>query len=409
MLSACDIHKQACQRDVAKIMACWRGDEPAQVPVDVVDAERFIAGKLSELDADPMSDGELTRLKALSLLRLMPKELSAQGVVRNKWKSVAAFYDSDSRRITVLDRGERLDEYVALLAHEFVHALQDHDEGRVFTSESDHSRDAELASAAMVEGEASLYQQLAWTAALGWKPSDIDWSQVFDQAKASAWSFALREESIYQRSRSHFAYVFGASYLSPAYFQAGPVEVRRVLDDLPTSTRRAMADYASQAPEFGWAEPLGDQAVPMLPGEYHLLTTDRMGAWLFANFLARWSGDGEPPAGELSASGWSGDSLSIFQSDAGNLSIFWRVRFEQPSLARQARAHLKLDDELFVKQEQRDLVFAANSGDESWSDLIASTLSWTAGPPPDSEADSARIARDGLVLCSPNKTLVSTH
>ena len=72
---------------------------------------------------------------SLSLLDLLPPQVTAREAGTDDVATrTAAFYSWEYRDVTIIDRGERMDsdESVAILAHEFVHALQDegHPAGR---------------------------------------------------------------------------------------------------------------------------------------------------------------------------------------------------------------------------------------------------------------------------------------
>jgi hypothetical protein len=390
-LESCDIREHGCQEQVAKTVACLRGSRAVTPRVDVVDADDFIDEQVKAADEEPLTDDLRAHYDALHLLRLMPADVEAGQLAEDEWDDVAAFFDSDTHRVTVLDRGVEMNSAgsVVLLAHELVHAQQSRETDDEFYLPVDDSRDASWAANAIVEGEATLYQDLADVYAYGFEPAELDWKRIFLDFESDSWIYASGERAIYERVDSSFSYAFGGAYLSAAYRKGGSAAVRKAVRDIPASTRELSAGYPRRAERFA-IESLDEVAIPMLPESYAYLTSDRAGAYLFESFLVRAEGRLRSLP-DLVGTGVTGDSLSTFRADEDQVAVFWRVRFEDEDHAMFIESRLKdLKASWVVKRDDRDLIVAAVS-DEALRDEIAGELTWGPAPEPAVDTDTPEV------------------
>lgn len=396
-LSSCDIREKSCQDSVAGVVACLRESRAVTPKVKVVDADRFIDEQADDADAEPFEDDRRDHYRALSLLRLMPAAASPGQLARNEWENVAAFFDTETHRVTVLDRGSALDDpgTLIVLAHELVHAQQSRETDDEFYEPSDDSRDAYWAASAIVEGEATLYQDLADLYGFGFEPEDADWKRIFAGFEANAWSAASREPAIYQRGDASFSYAFGGAFVNQAYFQGGNSAVRKVTRAVPPSTTAVAAGYRPKS-EVRDVESLEDVAIPMLPESFEYLSSERAGAFLFESFLVRVRGLVSPlPA--LRETGVVGDSLSTFRVAPDEVSAFWRVRFSTAEKAMAAEEQIPNQAGWVVRREHRELIIAAVS-DEALLGQIDADSSWGPAPEPEVEPDESD-PRAKRILC----------
>lgn len=384
-LESCDIRERSCQDSVAKVVACLRDSRAVTPRVQVVDADEFIDEQASQADQEPFDDDTRDHYRALSLFRLMPAKAEPGQLARDEWDDVAAFFDSETRRVTVLDTGTPLDDpgSVIVLAHELVHAQQSRETDDEFYLPADGSRDAYWAASAIVEGEATLYQDLADVYAYGFEPRELDWDRVFLNFESRVWLTASRERAIYERGESFFAYPFGGAYLSEAYFEGGNSAVRKVTRAVPASTLAVSEGYRPK-PKSPEVESLEDVAIPMLPESFALLGSERAGAYLFESFLVRAEEDvGFLP--ELRDTGVVGDSLSTFRVAPDQVSVFWRVRFETEDKATAVERRIPKERGWVLKRDDRDLIVAAVS-DDALKGQIDGDLAW--GPAPEPMVDT---------------------
>jgi hypothetical protein len=389
VLESCDIRERSCQDQVAKVVACLRGSRSVTPKVDVVDADDFIDERVKSADDEPLEDDVRAHYRALHLFRLMPADVEAGQLAEDEWDDVAAFFDSETHRVAVLDRGVALDSAssVSLLAHELVHAQQSRETDDEFYLPADDSRDASWAASAMVEGEATLYQDLGDVFAYGFDPEDLDWKRIFLEFESASWLYASGERAIYERVDSSFSYAFGGAYLSAAYQKGGSTAVRKAVRDVPASTREVSAGYPRRGERFA-VESLEDVAIPTLPESYAYLSSDRAGAYLFESFLAR-AERRLRSLPDLVGTGVTGDSLSTFRVGEDQAAVFWRLRFEDADQAQRIATPL-MDSSTgwVVKRDDRDLIVAAVS-DESLREQIAGDLTWGPAPAPAVDTDES--------------------
>jgi hypothetical protein len=385
-LDSCDIRQRSCQDHVAKVVACLRGARGVTPKVDVVDAERFIDRQVSDAEEDAFSDDLRDHYRALSLLRLMPADVQPGELARDEWDNVAAFFDPETHRVTVLDRGSALDGAgsMIVLAHELVHAAQSRETEDEFYPAADDSPDAALAASALVEGEATLYQDLADVYAYGFDPDDLDWNRIFRTFEGNAWLRASGERSIYERAAAWFSYAFGGAYLSEAYRKGGNSAVRKATRDVPASTRELSAGYSRHAEEFA-VESLDEIAIPLLPESFAFLSSERAGAYLFESFLVR-AEERLRTLPDLVGTGVTSDSLSTFRVQPDQVAVFWRVRFESVEQAMAIATRLDLDLGWVVKRDDRDVIVAAVS-DDPLREELARDLTWGPAPEPEVEPE----------------------
>lgn len=385
-LATCDIRQSSCHEAVAEVVACLRDRPPVTPRVRVVDADRFVDDAVDDLEEDPYSEDTLDFYRGAALLSLMPKEIEPEALVRTRWGDVAAFYDPESRRVTVLDRGRPVDDEwaVILLAHELVHAAQHHEHRDGFYPPADDSVDAQLAAAAMTEGEATLFQDLATVLGFGVDPEEVDWPGTFADFRRDAWLGATQERSILARAYAHFSYSFGGKYLADAYARGGLSDVRVALRNVPGSTREVAAGYGARDPKAGWNESLLDVAQPVLMDPFEHVGTEHVGAWLAAIALERWRSDVDPGNYQFDA-GVSGDSLSVFRYGSREVAVFWRLRFVSAERAEDA-VHGLAADPTRTALLDRDLIVAAFSSDPP-TELSLEALAWEPAPQPEPESE----------------------
>jgi hypothetical protein len=383
-LESCDIRDRSCQDHVAKVVACLRDSRAVTPRTDVIDADEFIEDQVRDANEEPLDDDTRAHFRSLHLFGLMPYPAEAGDLARAEWENVAAFFDSDTGRVTVLDRGQKADgpSAVIVLAHELVHAQQSRETGEKFYPPVDDSRDAHWAATALVEGEATLYQDLAETYAYGWEPADVDWDSTYRDFERASFFYALQDDSLYQRGDSWFAYAFGGTYVSRPYVAGGSRAVRKATRAVPESTRNVIAGYDRDPVSFP-VESLEDVAIPILPDSFSYLSSERAGAFLFGSFTALV----EPELAGLSdlrALGVTGDSLSTFRVAPDAAAAFWRVRFETADQAIALQQQFDPRLTIAITREDRDLIFAAVS-DRDLRESIAAGLSW--GPAPEPEVE----------------------
>ncbi|MDD9946086.1 MAG: hypothetical protein OXU20_33890 [Myxococcales bacterium] len=203
---ACDIRDTSCQVQIFEAVRCVRGTEGTLPSVRVIDADTYRQELMPGPEADPDPDtSEETEAPtdhwsaSLALLGLLPEDTTARAArTAEALDWVTAFYSALYRDVTIIDRGEprEPEDNVTLLAHEFVHALQDEVSGSEELSErGSRNDDAILARTALSEGEATLVEDLAYAALFDLSPHDLYPTEYYEYRLRWARNVALRADA----------------------------------------------------------------------------------------------------------------------------------------------------------------------------------------------------------------------
>jgi hypothetical protein len=213
----------------------------------------------------------------------------------------AGFYSYADRSIVLALPGA--DAWVLL--HEYIHALQDRDGQIGRASARAITLDEQLALRASLEGEATLYEEVA--RARG-RPRTLEqWSRSFaERARVGDW-LAARAPSVLDSSRSSFVYAHGSDYVArrrpagPALFAPEThVEAGRA------GTFGILAGAAGPAA----VRLTNDEPGPERLGHARLCFSDRIGAWMIQMLLTRL---GQPPEqARETVMGYRGDWLGAY-------------------------------------------------------------------------------------------------
>jgi hypothetical protein len=400
-LESCDIRRSECQAHTAAVAACLSGNGSVRPQVNVVDAPSYIEEQSLQAEAEPESDDDLAEERALALLALMPTNPEVGALTNDYWATVGAFYDPDTGGVTVLDRGQPLNGSSAVLTllHEMVHAMQFQREQPGDVPSSDD--DAGLARSAVLEGEATLYADLAEAFGYGYQPSEIDWESVYLSYQSRSWQQVIASRSAYSQASRYFPYAFGGAFLHRVWEQGGNAAVRDVFDAPPSSTREFLSGYGSEpafstdsAATAGWREDPNDVGSPILPAAYQPVSATHFGAWLFEIFRQRRLAASIPNIASL-GQGYLGDVLNVFRGPgADEVTLYWRLRFESEARAEQLMQELDAvpaHTQLAHLQYGRDVAIAASTDrDLTAEDLRRAT--WGPVPAPVLSSDAAEGA-----------------
>ena len=331
-LEACNIAQRDCQLDIYYSLLRLRGDGPDPFegvpPIRTLTVAQYEAELRRDQKPDKPTDEETsTEPKvdpwdvSLQLLGLIqPKMSSSSQGVTDRVNRVAAFYSSSTRTVTVIDRGGYHDDRgdTILLTHELVHALQDGE----LPDWSSHTTDSDLAENAMIEGEATLYENLTADEIDGLDPQETDWNDFYGRWLSGRRSAMPKERSPYYAA-SWFTYPLGAGRLVKGYTEGGNAAVRHVLADPPRSAAALMlfSDDAHTNHRAGLdckVDPPGDG--------YSIAGFDQFGALQVYGFLTK-AGVDEGIAWK-SASHLTDDRLWVFfNKKEGAVVLSWRHRY----------------------------------------------------------------------------------
>ncbi len=331
--SPCDVSQSACQSTLLEMAACLRGDAPGELPAfDVIGKEEYARRVAEGLDATPRPDPDHEEA-AFALLKLIPADgFGTEALVRAASDFVGGFYDSDTKRVTLVDGGLGLSEraWSALLVHEFIHVLQDRELTLSDWRERADSEDAWLALRAIVEGEAELHQLRYYASVSGFDPAHAAFDAYFASRVARGETELLQSNSAYLLAPYRFPYDWGGRYLQHVWQSGGHGAIDARFAELPTTTHALMASQTEvYVPAF---EPTTPEA-PAAPNEWALAVEHQLGA--LVTFLAVGRRVPDVTRARELALAWRGDRLFVY-GKGGDTALVWRIDFADETSAASA-------------------------------------------------------------------------
>jgi hypothetical protein len=347
----CDILTADCQREVFELVACVRGDTGVSEPPPVrqLDEASAIAQIEETGPSETMVDGleamsEMmfderafaAEVRALELMGLLAPGLIADmgDVIEESIANVIAYYQVSTREIVIIDRGESVDNLFAneVLAHEFVHSLQDARHGLgAFGAVPDLDSDGILARASLVEGEASLYQYLLRFAYEGADLERVRYSSFFDSLSADGLDATQDAGSPALTASGIFPYTYGTAYAGKRWLEGG----RAALDALYQTPPRTSWEVLGGAPDALRSIDAFDGAPAAIDG-YALSASDVVGAWVSVAMLAGLSSANRITA-ELPglASRWRGDRYWVYATadEPAEVAVVWAIEWADADAA----------------------------------------------------------------------------
>jgi hypothetical protein len=384
---SCDIRSLSCQLVTFQVAQCLRGSQPgrAMPAVNVVDAKTFIDSQVDQSEQTSQQSDDSQR--GLALLGLAERDVAAAEVVRTNWNQVGAFFSSDSGEVTVLDRSGDLDSPSAVLTlvHEFIHALQAI-QGRPDPSRYYDTFDGQLALGAIQEGEAELYTDLAAIDGYGFDRSDANFAAIYREFRERAWNDARKSDLPVSLAYTQFTYAFGGEYLNRPYRQEGQAPVRELLTDPPLSSRQILAGPIAVPAERPKRDDPYEVGRPVLGDPFVDVSVTHLGAWLFEAFRDRWAS--KPRSlDRYEDSGFSGDVLTMVRDEMREISVIWRLRFDDADQAEQMLYELRDTTPFKLTRIDRDLALVGSTAPEL-PDALQANLKWTELPEPQSISSS---------------------
>jgi hypothetical protein len=355
---ACDILTADCQRQLFGLTACVYGDDdPGQAPpvrqLDEASAVALInevsgdmAGMTDGVDAmsESASDeaGFRAEVRGLELIGLLDAGTieNPADVVDATVEDLLAYYLVPTKEVVIIDRGDPVDDLDAngVLAHEFVHALQDrrYDLGS-FGVELELDSDGYLARSSLIEGEASVFQYALLFAYQGNDVRSVNFDAFFDDLVSFGMDLTLDAGSPALTADSIFPYTFGTRYAGKHWVAGG-----RAAGGGTAGGRAALDALYAAPPRSSWEVLGGDasaalaafaQAPAPLDG-YTAVSDDVAGAWVSIAMLAGLEG-GRAVASELPelASRWRGDHLWIYDSPDAGVATLWAIEWASADAA----------------------------------------------------------------------------
>ncbi|HET90867.1 MAG TPA: hypothetical protein ENN99_09050 [Chloroflexi bacterium] len=293
-----------------------RGLAPrAEVPLSFRN-EREMAALLRQLYAGRDLEDELSSYVALGLLPDVPISIQPH-------QQVGIYVPEQGQLFVSTGRYGASTDDQALLAHAYIHALQDQQFGLGAMDDRASTTDAVLAVRAFVEGDASLVTAFYQYG----DPAVADWEHLLTlimQAEQPSYGQLLeRVETWTQIQR--FPYWEGRRFVQ-ALFEAGGWEgVNRAYINPPRSTAQVL--HPERYLE-GTGNP-GRVVVPDLGGVlgegWRVLLQDTQGEFVIRLYLASLLPE---DTAVRAAAGWSGDTCVIWEHRDGRRVFVWRTIWE---------------------------------------------------------------------------------
>jgi hypothetical protein len=307
----------------------------AEVPLSFL-SEDEMAETLRELYTKNDPPTLLPPLTALGLLPDEAMEVQAQ--------RPAGLYVTDHRQLYVsTDRSQDDPQAQALLAHAYVHALQD----QHFDLEATHARaqttDERLAARALVEGDATLVTALYTSQDL----SSVDWgtlTELIMEAEQPDYSGVWAGHDAWGRLQ-RFPNQEGRVFARAVVDQGGWEALNRCYTDLPRSTEAILhpARYLGLASAEGETASPVSVAVPdldpVLGDRWSPLLQDTLGEFVVGLFMNQVVP--EERAWQI-ADGWDGDTFVVWQREDGRRMLVWRTIWSDSSEAADYEQALRL-------------------------------------------------------------------
>jgi hypothetical protein len=344
-LETCDITERACQETVYYRLLSLRGDgyDPfgGLPPISVITEAEFRSYLEAEAARRAAEDGPDPWDTALALLRFTRSSPAApdggvspdggdsgSSTIDDEVEHVLAYYDSESKTVTVISHPNQTGAYVrenamVTLAHELVHALQDR-ELDLGAPSHPVTLDEYLARNGLIEGDARFYEDL-FTAdmlrMMGRTPPDVTTmpDQELDYAYAN---FEELGSSLF--AAQYFMYPLGAKYVAAAYRAGGNAAVRRAYGQAPKQTVRFLVGEDGRAPPGGTGAACSPPAVVGLPSGMNAAGADQFGAVALYTFLRGWGVD--HATAFAGAQSWTGDYMQVQADESlSTVAVAWRV------------------------------------------------------------------------------------
>ena len=322
-LVSCDIASSACQQGIYDSVAATLGaEEFSMPPVRTISVDQHAGEVRAGLDLNDLT-GEDPQSRGLRLMGFLPPAADSLTEAQAEYfiEAIAAYYSRGSRSITVVDREYDSPNGQVILAHEFIHAIQDNQFDLDSVSRDANTEDGVIGVRSVIEGDA-MYSSFAWY----YDVADITLTDADWEA-----DLALRTENLRSSlddpsialidTASSFPYSFGFEYMTGLSLDGG-LPSRASAFAVPPSTT---AEVLAAGPIPGVFLDIPGPAHPAPLEGNSLENENRYGAWYVYGFLVR-QGVSDSDAWDT-AQRWLGDELAIYQNGDEVVAV-WRVRFD---------------------------------------------------------------------------------
>ncbi|HKU38888.1 MAG TPA: hypothetical protein VJR89_12095 [Polyangiales bacterium] len=327
----CDIADRECAQGILELTACIRGDDVPELPkINRVTAAQF--GALLRAEAEERGQGPSPWDPVLRALSLVPSgATSIDAAIDEAVQSVAAFYDSETKEVSVIEDAAGMPaaprDRAYVLSHELTHALQDraHDLTQL-QEESGESTDRRMALGMLVEGEATVTSTRVLVRLLGRSIDRFSFGRYFDVMDDSLSEAVEVSPGPLSTVLQGLPYSVGGRYVARVWEQSEQDGVEALFEAAPP-TAADWIDGDVSDPERSRGEPL-DCGPPLAPPGFALYELDRLGAAGVIAMLGAHDAVDLSLAGEL-----ANDAFALYVSegaaDPATAPVIgvWRLRF----------------------------------------------------------------------------------
>jgi len=323
----CDIEHPECMQQVLALTACERGETltPPAPQMRVVSRSQLREALKSD-EGSPDVTAAVWDV-ALTRLHLLPEGTSGgDAALDAEAESVAAFFDSDDKTITIV-RDEDHDDTARMhvLSHELTHYLQDRESSLRERVVKADSVDAHMAVRALIEGEAVVNSARAMARLVGRRPENMPWSQLYASLDQQVLKAIDASPAPLSTAALTLPYNLGARYVGDAWNLYDRARVVDLLEDAPSSLIDWLAGYDASASAESAREAL-DCAPPQAPPGFELVGVDSFGpTGLIALLAAAGTAEFET-AKSLRADAAAAYLRTGDAPDASSGLLIWRLR-----------------------------------------------------------------------------------
>ena len=357
--------------EIVPLVLTVRGLPHVDIAPGFMDREEFVVYLSNVVAADyDRADIELDNIEWNLLGILAPGEDMVTLQLDLLGQDVLGFYDEDEKTMFVVtDDVSDTSVLRFVLAHEYVHALQDHffDLGALEEELGTHNIDALNAFVALVEGDATVSGISAYYRSIALNELD----DVIIESDGPRFPASSRAAG-FLGELLKFSYEAGSSFVAQMVSIGGWERVNEVYSDLPRSTEQILYPDKYLKRELPRDLDFPDLSITALPGWVE--TRRNVMGVFFLDLLF-----GGYTVGQF-IDGWVGDEYAIYERGMDNLMIL-KMQWEDP-----AGNHFWDNAKVFLLKDHLDMYTSEVA--DTW--ISSHLVTWQKG------LRSARLFRDGV-------------
>jgi tetratricopeptide (TPR) repeat protein len=345
------------EADLAETRELTPTEEVPFHPLTSEDLERYLK---DSVDSEAREAIEIDD-SVLTLLGIIGQEVDLETLLTDLYaEQVAGFYDPEEKAFYLVEEGEQSAKDQMVIAHEYVHALQDQHFGLEELDREHLDSDQRQAFEALVEGDATLGMLLYASEHIA----------LFDLLGAISSASGLESEVLesspdFIQEIEMFPYEGGLGFVTALYDSGGWEAVNEAYDNPPQSTEQILHPERYREED----RPETVDVPELAPGsDWQVLDSDVMGELALGLALAEHMA---PGAASVAAEGWGGDRYALLeQATTGAQVLLMHTYWDDQDEADEfwALYQVYADHRAGYEEEVRELVGEVHSrwwlGDE---------------------------------------------